>query len=38
MNEPHKARCWLTPNDSLGPDGKARMLLAAGLARVDNVS
>ena len=37
MNEPHKAMCWLTPDDSMDPDTKARMFLAAGLARVDNV-
>ena len=37
MNEPHKAMCWLTPDDSLGADAEARMFLAAGLARVDNV-
>ena len=37
MNEPHKAMCWLTPDDSLAPDTQARMFLAAGLARVDNV-
>ena len=37
MNEPHKAMCWLTPDDSLDPDAHARMFLAAGLARVDNV-
>ena len=37
MNEPHKAMCWLTPDESLDADAKARMFLAAGLARVDNV-
>ena len=37
MNEPHKAMCWLTPDDSLDADTKARMFLRAGLARVDNV-
>ena len=37
MNEPHKAMCWLTPDDCLDPDAKARMFLAAGLACVDNV-
>ena len=37
MNEPHKAMCWLTPDDGLNPDTKARMFLDAGLARVDNV-
>ena len=37
MNEPHEAMCWLTPDDSLDPDAKAGMFLAAGLARVDNV-
>ena len=37
MNEPHKAMCWLTPDDSLDPDAQAQMFLAAGLARVDNV-
>ena len=37
MNEPHKAMCWLTPDESLDADTKARKFLAAGLARVDNV-
>jgi len=37
MNEPHKAMCWLTPDESLDADAQARMFLAAGLARVDNV-
>ena len=37
MNEPHKAMCWLTPDDSLNVDAQAQMFLAAGLARVDNV-
>ncbi|MDE0372436.1 MAG: hypothetical protein OXI73_07830 [Rhodospirillales bacterium] len=37
MNEPHKAMCWLTPDNSLDTDAQARMFLAAGLARVDNV-
>ena len=31
MNEPHKAMCWLTPDDSLDPDAQARMFLAAAL-------
>ena len=29
--------CWLTPDDDLDPDMKAKMFLSAGLARVDNV-
>ena len=37
MNEPHKAMCWLTPDDGLDADAKAAMFLRAGLARVDNV-
>ena len=37
MNEPHKAMCWLTPDDTLDADAKAAMFLKAGLARVDNV-
>ncbi len=37
MNEPHKAMCWLTPDDALDADAKAAMFLRAGLARVDNV-
>ena len=37
MNEPHKAMCWLTPDDALDTDTKAAMFLKAGLARVDNV-
>ena len=37
MNEPHKAMCWLTPDDGLDADAQAEMFLASGLARVDNV-
>ena len=37
MNEPHKAMCWLTPDDALDADAKVAMFLRAGLARVDNV-
>ena len=37
MNEPHKAMCWLTPDDSLDEDTVAGMHLMARLARVDNV-
>lgn len=37
MNEPHKAMCWLTPDDSLDEDTVARMYLRGRIARVDNV-
>lgn len=37
MNEPHKAVCWLTPDDSLDEDAVAAMHLAGRIARVDNV-
>ena len=37
MNEPHKAVCWLTPDDSLDEDTVAGMYLMGRIARVDNV-
>ena len=37
MNEPHKAMCWLTPDDSLDEDTVAGMYLLGRIARVDNV-
>ena len=37
MNEPHKAMCWLTPDDSLDEDTVAAMFLKGRTARVDNV-
>ena len=37
MNEPHKAMCWLTPDDSLDEDTVADMYLIGRLAGVDNV-
>ena len=37
MNEPHKAMCWLTPDESLDEDTVAAMYLIGRIARVDNV-
>ena len=37
VNEPHKAMCWLTPDEGMDDDRKADLHLRAGLARVDNV-
>ena len=36
-NEPHKAMCWLTQNETMDEDRKTDIFLRAGLARIDNV-
>ena len=37
INEPHKAMCWLTPDEGMDDDRKADLHLRAGLGRIDNV-
>ena len=37
VNEPHKAVCWLTPDENLNDNRKADLHLRSGLARIDNV-
>ena len=37
LNEPEKAVCWLTPDDTLHENRVADLYLRSGLARIDNV-